>query len=73
MLTYKIMFTIRKFISNVIALVALTAGAFVAIPFIVLIIISDWINPTKKDEKLSNEEFQKRVNTLTAKLQQVMK
>lgn len=64
---------IRKFISNVIVLVALTAGAFVAIPFIVLIIIADWINPTKKDEKLSNEEFQKRVNTLTAKLQQVMK
>ena len=64
---------IRKFIYNVIALVALTAGAFVAIPFIVLIIIADWINPTKKDEKLSKEEFQKRVNTLTAKLQQVMK
>lgn len=64
---------IRKFISNLIVLVALTAGAFVAIPFIVLIIIADWINPTKKDEKLSNEEFQKRMNTLTANLQKVMK
>lgn len=64
---------IRKFISNVITLIALAAGAFVAIPFIILIVIADWINPTKKDEKLSNEEFQKRVNTLTAKLQQVMK
>ncbi len=64
---------IRKFVSNVIALIALAAGAFVAIPFIILIIIADWINPTKKDEKMSNEEFQKRVNTLTTKLQQVMK
>lgn len=64
---------IRKFISNVIALIALAAGAFVAIPFIILIIIADWINPTKKDEKLSNEEFQKRMNTLTANLQKVMK
>ncbi|QPB08969.1 hypothetical protein CPT_Metamorpho_232 [Klebsiella phage Metamorpho] len=64
---------IRKFISNLIALVALTAGALVAIPFIVLIIIADWINPTKKDERLSNEEFQKRVRVLTSKLQQAMK
>lgn len=48
---------IRKFISNVIALVALTAGAFVAIPFIVLIIISDWINPTKKDENCLMKNF----------------
>lgn len=48
---------IRKFISNVIALVALTAGAFVAIPFIVLIIIADWINPTKKDENCLMKNF----------------
>lgn len=69
----KLINAIRKFISNVIALIALAAGAFVAIPFIILIIIADWINPTKKDEKLSNEEFQKRMNTLTANLQKVMK
>ena len=64
---------IRKFFADAINLVVLSVAAVLCIPLLVLLIIADWINPTKKDEKLSNEEFQKRMNTLTANLQKVMK
>lgn len=62
---------IRKFIAGTISLITLATGAIVAVPFLVLIIIADWINPTEKS--ISKEELSKRMNKLSAELQKVMK
>lgn len=63
--------TIRKFIAGAINMIALATGAIVAVPFLVLLIIADWIKPTEKS--ISKEEFAKRMNKLSAELQKVMK
>lgn len=62
---------IRKFIAGTISLITLATGAIVAVPFLVLIIIADWINPTEKS--ISKEELSKRMNKLSTELQKVMK